>query len=261
MRGGDFVLMARRRAGLPQRELGDRLGLRQATIARWECGERQVSLEDVEAVAAACGLHLQAHLVAEDRSWWSQIALQLDLDPLDRLRRLAPTGSPDLAEGVEAIAGASAYGVLVGEVAGALQGWPLVLSGGGMKVCSYVDDGAPVFAKLGRRVGRHRYELPGGATLHVVDAPAGTHGFEDLRRGSDLITTPGGDVRVASVIDLLRIADASRSKTACRDALAYQAVLDVLQAQRKRRPPDDRSLPAKIDATLRGRSPIPTSTP
>jgi transcriptional regulator with XRE-family HTH domain len=122
MRGGEYVLMARRRAGLTQRELAERLGLRQAAIARWERGDRQVSVEDVEVVAAACGLHLEAHLVAEDHSWWSQIALQLELDPLDRLRRLTPAGSPDLATGVEAIAAASAYGVVVGEVAGAVQG-------------------------------------------------------------------------------------------------------------------------------------------
>ncbi len=211
-----------------------------------------MSVEDVEAVAAACGLHLEAHLVAVDRSWWSQIALQLELEPLGRLRRLTPAGSPDLAASVEALATVGACGVLVGDVAGALQGWPLVLGGGGMDVCSNVEDGAPVFADLGRRVGRHRYVLPGGAQLRVVDVPEGTHGFEDLRRGSDPITTPAGDVRVASVVDLLRIADASQSKSAYRDALAYQAVLDVIEARGRAQPQDDRSPPERIDAALRG---------
>jgi transcriptional regulator with XRE-family HTH domain len=257
MRGGDYVLMARRRAGLTQRELADRLGLRQATIARWERGDRQVSVEDVEVVAAACGLHLEARLVVEDHSWWSQIALQLELDPLDRLRRLTPAGSPDVATGIEAVAAVSAYGVLVGEVAGAVQGWPLVLGGGGLEVCSDVDDGAPVFTDLGRRVGRHRYELPGGARLRVVDVPPGTHGFEDLRRGSDLITTPAGGVRVASVVDLLRMADASPSKSACRDVLAYQAVLAVIESRCRPRPQDERSRAEKIDAALRHRTPMP----
>jgi transcriptional regulator with XRE-family HTH domain len=258
MRGGEYVLMARRRADLTQRELAERLGLRQATIARWERGDRQVSVEDVEVAAAACGLHLEAHLVAEDHSWWSQIALQLELDPLDRLRRLTPAGSADLVTGVDAIAAASAYGVVIGEVAGALQGWPLVLGDGGLEVCSDVDDGAPVFANLGRRVGGHRYELPGGARLRVVDVPPGTHGFEDLRRGSDLITTPAGGVRVASVVDLLRIADASGSKAAYRDALAYQAVLDVIEARSRPRPQDDRSPPEKLDAARRRSTAAPT---
>jgi len=117
---------------------------------------------------------------------------------------------------------------------------------------------APVFANLGRRVGRHRYELPGGAQLRVVDLPAGTHGFVDLRRGRDLITTPAGVVHVASVVDLLRIADASPSKSAYREALAHQAVLDVIEARRRPRPQDDRSPAETIDAALRRRTPIPT---
>ncbi len=97
MSGGDFVLMARRRAGLTQRELGERLGLRQATIARWERGDRGVTVEDVEMVAHACGLQLDAHLLVEDRSWWPQIAVQLELEPLDRLARLALPDAPDMA--------------------------------------------------------------------------------------------------------------------------------------------------------------------
>jgi hypothetical protein len=127
-----------------------------------------------------------------------------------------------------------------------------------MKVSTFAYDGPSDFYGVGRRVGRNRYELPGGAHLRVVDVPAGTHGFEDLCRGADLFTTQSGGVRVASVVDLLRIADASRSKTAYRDALAYQAVLDVRQAKRKARAPDDRSPAEKIDAALWGRTLIPT---
>ena len=73
-------MMARRRAGLTQRQLAERLDLRQATIARWERGDRGVSVDDVELVAHACGLQLDAHLLVEDRSWWPQIAMQLELD-------------------------------------------------------------------------------------------------------------------------------------------------------------------------------------
>ncbi len=94
--------------------------------------------------------------------------------------------------------------------------------------------------------------------MRVVDVPAETQGFEDLRRGSDLITTSAGIVRAASVVDLLRVADASRSKSAYREALAYQAVLDVIEAGRRPRSEDDRPPAEKIDAALRGRTPIPT---
>jgi transcriptional regulator with XRE-family HTH domain len=61
MRGGDYVMMARRRAGLTERQLAERLGLRQATIARWERGDRGVSVDDVELVARACGLQPKPH--------------------------------------------------------------------------------------------------------------------------------------------------------------------------------------------------------
>lgn len=89
--------MARQRAGFTQRQLAERLGLRQATIARWERGARQVGVGVVEAVATACALHLDAHLRVDDRSWWPQIALQLERDPLDGFggsRRPKPRTSP-----------------------------------------------------------------------------------------------------------------------------------------------------------------------
>jgi transcriptional regulator with XRE-family HTH domain len=89
--------MSRRRAGLTQRQLAERLGLRQATIARWERGDRQPSFEDTQAAARACGFDIDAHLVVEDRSWWPQIAAQLELDPLKRVRRLTPARSIDVA--------------------------------------------------------------------------------------------------------------------------------------------------------------------
>src|ERR1035437_7422929 len=110
MRGGDYVVMARRRAGLTQRQLAERLGLRQATIARWERGDRGVSLNDVEVVARTCGLQLDAHLLVEDRSWWPQIAMQLELDPLERVRRLTPPGAPGIAAGVSELGGGGGWG-------------------------------------------------------------------------------------------------------------------------------------------------------
>ena len=114
-------MMARRRAGLTQRQLAELLGLRQATIARWERGDRGVSVDDVELVAHACGLQLDAHLLVEDRSWWPQIATQLELDPLERVRRLTPPGAPDIAAGLSELAAAGVFGLVIGEVAGALM--------------------------------------------------------------------------------------------------------------------------------------------
>jgi transcriptional regulator with XRE-family HTH domain len=255
MRGGDYVLMARRRAGLSQRELAERLGLRQATIARWERGDRQVNVEDVEAVAAACGLHLEAHLAVEDRSWWSQIALQLELDPIDRVRHLTPPGSSDLAGGLSALATAGHPLVVIGDVAGALQGWPLVLSAAVIEVCA---DNGPPLTEIGRRLGRREYELPGGARLRAVDGLPGTHGFRDLWRGAEPIAIEGGELHVASVLDLLRIADSSGRRTAHLEALAYQAVLDVRDARSKEPTPDGRTPAERIEAWLTQQTPVTT---
>jgi transcriptional regulator with XRE-family HTH domain len=247
--------MARRRAGLTQRELADWLGLRQATIARWERGDRQVGIEDVEAVAAACGLHLDAHLVVEDRSWWSQIALLLELDPIDRVRRLTPAGSPDLVFGLNEFAASDQPVVVIGEVAGALQGSPLILSGDTIEVCARVDE--PVLVD-GAAPGpaRHEYELPSGARVSAVEAPPGTRGFHDLWRGSEAIETRDGELRVASVLDLLRIADASPERSARLEALAYQAVLDVRRAETKAPAPGKPTSTERIEAWLKQQTPI-----
>jgi transcriptional regulator with XRE-family HTH domain len=255
MRGGDYVLMARRRAGLSQRELADRLGLRQATIARWERGDRQVGVEDVEAVSAACGLHLDAHLAVEDRSWWSQIALQLELDPLERVRRLTPPGSSDLEAGLSALAASGQPLVVIGEVAGALQGWPLVLGGAIIEVCT---ENAPRLTDVAQRLGRHEYRLPGDARLRSVDAPLGTHGFRDLWRGAEPVDIQGGELPVASILDLLRIADASNRRRARLEALAYQAVLDVKDARSKAPTPDGHTAAERIEAWLTQQTPVAT---
>jgi transcriptional regulator with XRE-family HTH domain len=258
MRGGDYVLMARRRAGLTQRELAERLGLRQATIARWERGDRQVGIEDIEAVAEACGLQLDAHLVPQDRSWWSQIALQLELDPLERLRRLTPPDSPDLASALSDLTVSADHLVVVGEVAGAIQGWPLVLRGGAIDVCACAADGAPLLTAIGPRIARDAYELTDGVRMHVVAEPAGTAGFNDLWRGSERVATPAGEVRVASLVDLLRIADASTTPGSRRNALAFQAVLDVQAAQAKAPAAPTQTDAERIGAWLATQTPVAT---
>ncbi|MGH2916751.1 MAG: helix-turn-helix domain-containing protein [Solirubrobacteraceae bacterium] len=258
MRGGDYVLMARRRAGLTQRELAERIGLRQATIARWERGDRQVGIEEVEAVAGACGLHLEAHLVVEDRSWWPQIALQLELDPFDRVRRLTPAGSPDLTDALGQLSVSSQHLVVIGEVAGALQGWPLVLGGGPIEACAQAAEGAPLLTAIGPRVAPDEYELRGGVRLRVTAAPSGTDGLLDLWRGSEPVQTPDGEIRVASLVDLLRIAEASTGGSARRQALAYQAVLDVEAARATARTEGDQTDAERIDGWLSQQTPVTT---
>jgi len=54
--------------------------------------------------------------------------MQLELDPLERVRRLTPPGAPDIAAALSELAGAGVVpGLIIGDVAGALHGWPLAL--------------------------------------------------------------------------------------------------------------------------------------
>ncbi len=230
MNSGDLVLMARRRAGLTQRELAGRIECRQATIARWERGDRQPSYEDVQAVASVCGLQLDAHLAAADRSWWPQIAMQLECTPVQRVRRLTPPGAFDVVPVLEGLVDNQASVIVIGEVAGALHGSPLVLGAGTVEVCAE-EDGL------------------GGCVL-VTEVPPGTVGFGDLARDAETVELDGGAVRVAGLRDLLRIADACPYPDARRQALAYSAVLDVQRARDEVRPVDGRSDEEKIQAWL-----------
>jgi transcriptional regulator with XRE-family HTH domain len=257
MRGGDYVMMARRRAGLTQRQLAERLGLRQATIARWERGDRGVSLDDVEMVAHACGLQLDAHLLVEDRSWWPQIAMQLELDPLERVQRLTPPGTRDIAAALSELAAAAVPGLIIGEVAGALHGWPLVLGSSTIEMCGRVDAIGYRLRQIGARQTRSgRHIVYGGVSVVIDEEPAGTGGEAELARNRVPFETPAGDLDAAGLIDLLRIADASAARTARRDSLALQAVLGVQREREAASASDDRAAGERLAEWLSQQTPV-----
>ena len=66
MTGGQFVLEARRRAGMSQRELAGRVGLSQPQVARIESGVVAPSFERVVDLVRACGFDLAVRLVPRD---------------------------------------------------------------------------------------------------------------------------------------------------------------------------------------------------
>ena len=218
---------------MTQRELAERMECRQATIARWERGDRHPSYDEVQAVARACDLQLDTHLTPEDCSWWPQIAIQLDHAPLERVRRLTPPGAFDAVPVLEALADSDVPTIVLGEVAGALHGWPLVLGGATVEVCAQGEDALN--------------ELPSAAQLLVTVLPPGTTGFGDLARDADTVQVDGAEIRVAGLRDLLRIADASPDPDSRRQALAYQAVLDVRRARLDAGAPDDRGDEEKVE--------------
>jgi transcriptional regulator with XRE-family HTH domain len=253
MQGGDYILMARRRAGLSQRELAERLGCRQATIARWERDDRHPSLEETQAAVRACGFDLDMNLVADDRSWWPQIAVQLEQSPVERLRSLTPPGSRDLIPALEILSEIETPAVVIGEVAGALHGWPLVLSGtGSVEVCGEPAQlGEQLLAKGLTQIADD-FAMAAGQRISVIRQPPGTTGPRDLIRGAETIDLPAGSVQIAGVLDLLRIADAAdggRGRRS-RETLALQAVLEVERARAAAAPvtaTDEERLQAWLD--------------
>jgi len=78
---------ARRRAGLSQRDLAERVGTTQSAIARLESGTTEPSFARVERLLRACGLELRPTVVASDDSDWSVASGNLMLDPEARVRR------------------------------------------------------------------------------------------------------------------------------------------------------------------------------
>ena len=60
---GQKIHNLRRSAGLTQAALAAALGVRITTVSRWECGQREPSLAQLEAIAKACGGRLELYVV------------------------------------------------------------------------------------------------------------------------------------------------------------------------------------------------------
>jgi transcriptional regulator with XRE-family HTH domain len=90
-RGGDLIREARRRAGLTQAEVAERVGTTQSAIARWERGGSAPSLDTTMRVLRAIGFDLEYQLVDYDDSDYAQAARMLRRTPAGRdeqLRRM-----------------------------------------------------------------------------------------------------------------------------------------------------------------------------
>jgi transcriptional regulator with XRE-family HTH domain len=85
MVSADLIRQARRRAGLTQRELGERIRRPQSQIARWESGRVEPSLETLRRVVRACGLELTYRLANYDDSYVPYIERLLELSPEERI--------------------------------------------------------------------------------------------------------------------------------------------------------------------------------
>jgi transcriptional regulator with XRE-family HTH domain len=85
MISADLLREARLRAGLTQKELGERAGRPQSQIARWESGRVEPSLETLHKLIRACGLELTYGLANYDDSYVPYIERLLELSPQARV--------------------------------------------------------------------------------------------------------------------------------------------------------------------------------
>lgn len=86
--GADLIIQARKTAGLTQRELAERAGTTQSSIARWEAGATEPSFATVVRLLRLCGYVLDVHLEPYDdglRDDWHQAQQRLSLSLEERL--------------------------------------------------------------------------------------------------------------------------------------------------------------------------------
>lgn len=235
-----LLVQARRAAGLSQRELAERVGIAQQEIARYERGRVTPSLERLRALIAACGLELTFALARADDSYDEPIEAALALTPAMRLVRAVrdaqpvrlararaagepAAAPPDLLGALRALTVGGVRYVLVGELAEVLHGSPLLPVTGAVTIAARAGQRSALQAVIAASGGRSlepppvsidasaRFALDAYQTeLEIAPAPAGTHGYEDLRRDASPIRL-GREltVPVASLVDLVRIAEAS----------------------------------------------------
>lgn len=103
MRGGELIREARKRSGLSQQELAERLSTTQAVIARWELGRTSPSFERVVEAIRACGLELSVRITKPDPEHALLVEENLRLSPSQRLDRFTSSRSAlkDLATKVQ----------------------------------------------------------------------------------------------------------------------------------------------------------------
>ena len=88
MNGRTLVREARRRAGLTQAQLADRVGTTQSSIARVEAGVTAPSLERLDELVRACGWSLVVGIGEVDDDEWQRAVRNLALSPDQRVRNM-----------------------------------------------------------------------------------------------------------------------------------------------------------------------------
>jgi transcriptional regulator with XRE-family HTH domain len=236
----DIVLIARQRAGLTQQQLADRSGHPRETIARWETGAREPSLSSLQKLVEASNLDLVVHLAQRDRSLHEAVADQLELAPTERLRRLLPSANKDdTIRALRWLAGARTPLIVMGAVAGVLQGGPQRPGSG---LVEFVGADPLAMEEEMRAAGliatdsderwadvdaRALWTLPKGGTVALASKVPGTGDYGDLRKSARTVELDKkASIAVAHPRDLLRMADASPREPERARVPGLRALLD-----------------------------------
>ena len=268
MTAGQLIRQARLIAGLTQQQLGERVGKAAPHIARWERDAVDPGFETVRMLLRACGVDLSMELTPYDVSGDAELERNLRLTATDRLgqaeaefRRLAR--SPEsaarlgfdasdlkwfLPQELFAILEQSRLEYITIGAFGALLHGSGVLSDNVDIVPSLrpanLERLAQAYIALNARTPRNkqlrldRGERPKAVTrmltrsgpLNIILTPAGTHGFDDLRRKA--IREPlGFGVRttLASLDDIIRTTAAGGGKKAKARLPRLHRLLDLAQ--------------------------------
>ena len=103
---GQLIKAARVKAGLTQKELGEKLGLAYQTVAQWENDLRKPKLETLKRIAGALGVGVWE--LAEPEAWDS-IDEEPERDMVGAYETLNREGREKVAEFIELIAGNPKY--------------------------------------------------------------------------------------------------------------------------------------------------------
>jgi transcriptional regulator with XRE-family HTH domain len=265
---GQLIRQARLVAGLTQQQLGQRVGKAAAHIARWERDAVDPGFENVRMLIRACGLDLSMELTAYDPSPDAQLEHNLRLTAADRLEQAQDElrqlmRSPERAQrlGFDAVELGGFHPqelfaileqsrvdyVTIGAFGALLHGSGILsdnidivpsLSPANLQYL------AQAYIRLDARTPKTKQlrlgpgERPGAITrmrtrsgpLNIILTPAGTNGYEDLRRKA--IREPlGFGVRttLASLDDIIRTTAATGGKKAEARLPRLHRLLDLAQ--------------------------------
>ena len=244
MRGGELIREARLRAGLTQTELSELTGRERSVIARWEQGVISPPVDSLLEIIQACGFDLPFHLTPVNKSADEELRAALLVPPSERVEwLLTELGRSVGARGAEGriVAARATSGFDPYDLLRALQGHNVsfVVIGAFARVVHGTREltaGVDVTPSM-REENLNRLEVAledldarraDGQALYVRDVqgpvmeletragelklvpePAGTRGFDDLRRRADGEPLGHGlRPQVASADDLARMVGA-----------------------------------------------------